>query len=321
MTIDAARAGFRVGEVELDLEHRATGRTLRGFLHRARQLRDFAGRVVSAALTRRRCRPAVEAGSDRRSVGRGAGARTFRSCTAHPQRRPAALLLHDRGAPCMRSGRRPDPPPPATVRDRPGQHRRGRWTGQPAPGAAPAGIGSAPMLLAIDQGTTGTTCLVFDARGRADRPRLPRVRASTSRGRAGSSTTPRRSGTSRTPSPARRSTTPALRPGELDGDRHHQPARDGLRLGPVDRRAAAPRARVAGPAHGRRAATSCAQPGHEPLDPRSAPGSCSTRTSRRTKIEWLLRNVDGLRAAGARGPRGVRHDRRVARSSSSPAST
>jgi glycosyltransferase involved in cell wall biosynthesis len=42
MTVDAARAGFRVGEVELDLAHRATGRTLAGFLHRARQLKDFA---------------------------------------------------------------------------------------------------------------------------------------------------------------------------------------------------------------------------------------------------------------------------------------
>jgi glycosyltransferase involved in cell wall biosynthesis len=42
MNVDAARAGFRVGEVELDLTHRATGRTLRGFLHRARQLKDFA---------------------------------------------------------------------------------------------------------------------------------------------------------------------------------------------------------------------------------------------------------------------------------------
>ena len=31
------------------------------------------------------------------------------------------------------------------------------------------------MLLAIDQGTTGTTCLVFDLRGRAARARLPRV--------------------------------------------------------------------------------------------------------------------------------------------------
>jgi glycosyltransferase involved in cell wall biosynthesis len=41
MTIDAARAGQRVVEVELDLHHRATGRTLGGFLHRGRQLIDF----------------------------------------------------------------------------------------------------------------------------------------------------------------------------------------------------------------------------------------------------------------------------------------
>jgi glycosyltransferase involved in cell wall biosynthesis len=42
MTVDAVRAGFRVAEVELDLEHRATGRTLGGFVHRGAQLRDFA---------------------------------------------------------------------------------------------------------------------------------------------------------------------------------------------------------------------------------------------------------------------------------------
>lgn len=41
MTVDAHRAGFRVCEIELDLEHRATGRTWSGFVHRARQLRDF----------------------------------------------------------------------------------------------------------------------------------------------------------------------------------------------------------------------------------------------------------------------------------------
>ena len=38
MTIDALRAGLDVREVELDLEHRATGRDLRGFVHRGRQL-------------------------------------------------------------------------------------------------------------------------------------------------------------------------------------------------------------------------------------------------------------------------------------------
>jgi glycosyltransferase involved in cell wall biosynthesis len=41
MTIDAVRAGWRVGEQRLDLEHRASGRTLAGFAHRARQLADF----------------------------------------------------------------------------------------------------------------------------------------------------------------------------------------------------------------------------------------------------------------------------------------
>jgi glycosyltransferase involved in cell wall biosynthesis len=47
MTVDAVRAGYSLREYELDLEHRATGRSLRGFLHRAGQLRDFA-RVFAA---------------------------------------------------------------------------------------------------------------------------------------------------------------------------------------------------------------------------------------------------------------------------------
>lgn len=38
MTIDAVRAGLEVEEVELELEHRSTGRDLRGFAHRGRQL-------------------------------------------------------------------------------------------------------------------------------------------------------------------------------------------------------------------------------------------------------------------------------------------
>ncbi len=41
MTIDAVRAGRRLVEIDLDLAHRATGRTPAGFLHRARQLVDF----------------------------------------------------------------------------------------------------------------------------------------------------------------------------------------------------------------------------------------------------------------------------------------
>lgn len=52
MTVDAVRAGFRVAEVELPLAHRATGRTLHGFLHRGRQLADF----VAVWWSRRRFR-------------------------------------------------------------------------------------------------------------------------------------------------------------------------------------------------------------------------------------------------------------------------
>jgi glycosyltransferase involved in cell wall biosynthesis len=42
ITVDAVRAGYTLKEYELDLEHRATGKSLAGFAHRARQLRDFA---------------------------------------------------------------------------------------------------------------------------------------------------------------------------------------------------------------------------------------------------------------------------------------
>jgi hypothetical protein len=41
MTIDAVHAGIEVLEVEADLSHRATGRDLRGFFHRGRQLSDL----------------------------------------------------------------------------------------------------------------------------------------------------------------------------------------------------------------------------------------------------------------------------------------
>jgi glycosyltransferase involved in cell wall biosynthesis len=53
MTVDTVRAGYRVGEYELDLEHRASGRTVSGFLHRAVQLRDFA-RVYLSRMGRSR---------------------------------------------------------------------------------------------------------------------------------------------------------------------------------------------------------------------------------------------------------------------------
>ena len=109
MTVDALRAGLRLEEVEIDLEHRATTRSIGGLPpSRRASSRDFVRIYLS-----RRVRPA---------------------------------------------------------------------------------LGSASMILAIDQGTTGTTCLVFDERGAPGRARVPRVRAALSRSPAGSSTTPRRSG-------------------------------------------------------------------------------------------------------------------------------
>jgi glycosyltransferase involved in cell wall biosynthesis len=47
MTVDAVRAGYRLREYEVDLEHRATGRTVAGFHHRGVQLRDFARTYAS----------------------------------------------------------------------------------------------------------------------------------------------------------------------------------------------------------------------------------------------------------------------------------
>jgi len=49
MSIDALRAGLRIEEIELPVEHRATGRTPAGFLHRARQLRDIRRAVRARA--------------------------------------------------------------------------------------------------------------------------------------------------------------------------------------------------------------------------------------------------------------------------------
>jgi glycosyltransferase involved in cell wall biosynthesis len=51
MTVDAVRAGYRIGEVPLALAHRATGRSAAGFWHRARQLADFL--TVTLSRSRR----------------------------------------------------------------------------------------------------------------------------------------------------------------------------------------------------------------------------------------------------------------------------
>lgn len=53
MSIDAGRLGMRVREVPVELRHRATGRDLAGFAHRARQGLDIAVAVARRAGRRR----------------------------------------------------------------------------------------------------------------------------------------------------------------------------------------------------------------------------------------------------------------------------
>ena len=50
LTIDALRAGYRVEEIPVPLTHRATGRTVKGFLHRARQFYDVFTAIARRAL-------------------------------------------------------------------------------------------------------------------------------------------------------------------------------------------------------------------------------------------------------------------------------
>ena len=106
-------------------------------------------------------------------------------------------------------------------------------------------------ILAIDQGTTSSRAIVFDATPRASSPRRRRSSRSTSRSRAGSSTIRTTSGRRSPPPAAARSSAPGIGAGAHRRDRHHQPARDHAGLGARHRRAARPRHRLAGPAHQR----------------------------------------------------------------------
>ena len=114
------------------------------------------------------------------------------------------------------------------------------------------------MILAIDQGTTGTTCLVVDAelrvlgRGyREIRQHFPEP------GWVEHDPEEIWASVEQTAAEALADAGVAAR--DLDGDRDHEPARDDRRLGAAHRQARASRDRVAGPAHSRRAARSCRQ--------------------------------------------------------------
>ena len=120
------------------------------------------------------------------------------------------------------------------------------------------------MILAIDQGTTGTTCLVFDARGADRRPRLLGVRAALPAARLGRArrrrdlggdAAGRRRGDRRRRHRGRRA---RRRSGSPTSAR---PSSPGTRR-PASRSTARWSGRTAAPPS---AATSCATAGHEPL--------------------------------------------------------
>ncbi len=54
LTIDALRMGYTIEEVPVEISHRVTGRTLRGFIHRGRQFVAIARALIVRALGMRK---------------------------------------------------------------------------------------------------------------------------------------------------------------------------------------------------------------------------------------------------------------------------
>lgn len=50
MTVEALRNGYRIAEVEVNMTHRVTGRSLRDFLHRGRQFLDIFRALIHEVL-------------------------------------------------------------------------------------------------------------------------------------------------------------------------------------------------------------------------------------------------------------------------------
>ena len=165
------------------------------------------------------------------------------------------------------------------------------------------------MILAIDQGTTGTTLPRVRRAGRADRLGLPRVHPALPAARLGRA---RPAGDLGGHDGRRRRGAAGRRraPGRPLGARHHQSARDRLRVGSRQRRAAAQRDRLAGPPHGRALRRAA----------RAGPRGARAGAHRAGARPVLLGHQDPVAARARRGPararaerpRGVRHDRLVA---------
>ena len=164
-------------------------------------------------------------------------------------------------------------------------------------------------LIAIDQGTTSTRAIVFDAS----------LRRSPSRSRSCAQIYPAPGWVEHDPEEIWSSRGRDRARGDGEGrrrrqgyrrHRHHQPARDHGRLGPRQRQADPQRHRLAGPAHRRRLRGAARAPGTR-LRSRRRPACCSIRISRRPRSPGCSTMSIGARAAAEAGPARLRHGRYV----------
>ncbi len=185
-----------------------------------------------------------------------------------------------------------------------GHHHRPRRACRPV--RPPAAHRLMPSILALDQGTTGSTALVIAPGRPGAGPGIPRVHPVLPRARLGRA----RPGGD-LPRHARGRARGARRGGRAPRrHRHHQPARDRGALGPRDAGA-----RRAGPSCGRTGAPPTAAPSCA----RAARSDCSgERTGlvldpyfSATKLEWLLARARTRRRA-ERGELAFGHDRQLA---------
>ena len=150
------------------------------------------------------------------------------------------------------------------------------------------------VILAIDQGTTGTTCLVVDEALRARRARVPGDLAALPAARGGSSTIPRRSGRRVRGRARRRSRDAGIARRDLAAIGITNQRETTVVWDRATGRAGASRDRLAGPAHGRalraarRAEARSAERTGLVLDPYFSA----------TKLEWLLAAARDARARG-----------------------
>ncbi|MCL2379701.1 MAG: glycosyltransferase family 2 protein [Coriobacteriia bacterium] len=54
LTVRALRAGYRIQEVDTTMSHNATGRNLRGFIHRGKQFRDVVSAIIALNFKKQR---------------------------------------------------------------------------------------------------------------------------------------------------------------------------------------------------------------------------------------------------------------------------